>query len=276
MQPYLAVLITVHNRKYKTLNCIEHLNNAIKYLNENIDVYITDDKSVDGTKEAVFERYPFVKIINGDGNLFWNRGMHKAWLEALKGDYEYYLWLNDDSFLFENSIQIMVNTSKKYSDLAIICGATCSDETKSVYTYGGKLINGDLVIPNKSDQDLDVMNGNVVLVSNLICKSIGILNPIFPHAIGDHEYGLRAKNAGFRIIMPGEYLAVCEEKANLPEWCYQNVPLFKRFKSLYSPLGSAHPKYFFIYEKEYFGLFNAVKHYLLIHVRVLFPFLWKK
>ena len=83
----IAAIITCHNRKEKTLVCLKSLFQII----QNIDVFLTDDGSTDGTSEAVKKIYPQVNIIQGDGNLFWSRGMYIAWKEAVKGGYDYYL-----------------------------------------------------------------------------------------------------------------------------------------------------------------------------------------
>jgi GT2 family glycosyltransferase len=78
-----AVLITCHNRKPKTLACLAALFNQELSPEVTIDVYLVDDGSTDGTAEAVHQAYPQVKILQGDGSLFWNRGMRKAFAEAL-------------------------------------------------------------------------------------------------------------------------------------------------------------------------------------------------
>ena len=67
----IAILITVHNRKEKTLACLKNLYaqqlpNAVE-----IEVYLTDDSCTDGTVEAIRIHYPQTNIIKGDGNLFW-------------------------------------------------------------------------------------------------------------------------------------------------------------------------------------------------------------
>ncbi len=49
-----------------------------------LSVYLVDDGSSDGTGDAVRQAYPSVSVIRGDGTLFWNRGMRKAWEDALK------------------------------------------------------------------------------------------------------------------------------------------------------------------------------------------------
>lgn len=62
----IAVLLTCFNRKNKTLACLKSLFGIIP----NCHVYLVDDKSTDGTSEAIKQNFPQVKIIKGDGNLF--------------------------------------------------------------------------------------------------------------------------------------------------------------------------------------------------------------
>lgn len=93
----IAILITCHNRKNKTLKCLKHLSEqAIK-----LDIYLVDDGCTDGTSDAVKKEFPDVIIIQGDGELFWNRGMVKAWETASsRYDYDYYIWMNDDTYVY--------------------------------------------------------------------------------------------------------------------------------------------------------------------------------
>jgi GT2 family glycosyltransferase len=65
----IAVLLTAHNRKEKTLKCITNLYTAINYLDAEVsfDIYLTDDGSSDGTWEAIEFDFPAVNLIKGDG-----------------------------------------------------------------------------------------------------------------------------------------------------------------------------------------------------------------
>ena len=78
----IAVLLTVFNRKEKTLLCLKNLYQQTLPNEYRIDIYLTNDGCTDGTPEAVKEQYPQVNIINAQGNLYWNRGMHLAWQTA--------------------------------------------------------------------------------------------------------------------------------------------------------------------------------------------------
>lgn len=270
----IAILVTCHNRVQKTLSCLESLYKNRLPDNTSFSVFLVDDGSTDGTSSAVKESFPNVKVISGSGSLYWNRGMHLAWKTAvLKRDFDYYLWLNDDVKLYSNAIQILLNDAENIQE-SILCGSMQSSISGEV-SYGGKIDKGKLIQPNGTPQKIVLFNGNFVLVPNCVYKRIGMLDPIFPHAIGDYDYSLRAAKNGIDSYIASEYCGICEINDRVPLWCIPKVPFFKRVKSLYSPLGSAHPYYYFIYEHRNFGLVRAIKHLLTIHLRLIFPSLWK-
>lgn len=53
----IAVLLTAHNRKEKTLLCLDFLFKQKQVEEYTIDVYLTDDGSTDGTSEAVKKHF---------------------------------------------------------------------------------------------------------------------------------------------------------------------------------------------------------------------------
>jgi GT2 family glycosyltransferase len=85
MKSKIAILMTCFNRKGKTFSCLTSLFENRPPSGYKIDVYLVDDGSSDGTTEMVKENFPTVKIIQGDGSLFWNRGMKLTWSMAMLG-----------------------------------------------------------------------------------------------------------------------------------------------------------------------------------------------
>jgi len=267
--------MTCHNRKEKTLSCLSYLFNQIglgsKFC---FEVFLVDDASIDGTKEEIKLKYPFVNIIEGNGKLYWNRGMYIAWKTAkISKDFDFYLWLNDDTFLYPNALLSLMNDAKNTQSLSVICGSTFSQLDNRI-SYGGFSKSNKLLLPNPSLQEAYTFNGNCVLVPKYVCDKIGLLDNRFPHAIGDFEYGLRVRKYNLRTYIASEYIGNCEGYKKLPIWCSIDVPITKRIKNLYSPLGNSHPYYYFIFEKSYYGLLHACKHFLTIHLRLIFPKIW--
>lgn len=141
MTKTIAVLLTVHNRREKTLNCLQNLFSQKMPEGYEIKVYLTDDGCTDGTLEAVSKVFPQVHIIKGDGNLFWNRGMWTAWNAAVRDNrYNFYLWLNDDTYTYPEMLESLINVSESKGNRAIIVGSTVDTQKRNTHTYGGRKI----------------------------------------------------------------------------------------------------------------------------------------
>ena len=271
----IAVLLTVFNRKDKTLQCLKRLYDILPLDGYQVDVYLTDDGCTDGTPEAVSTQFPQVNVIHAKGDLFWNRGMWIAWNTAAKAkDYDFYLWLNDDTFVYDNMLEVLIEASLETKEKAIIVGATESTD-HSVITYGGRLPNGSIPKPDGSLIKVDYFNGNIVLIPRAAYKVLGNLDHYFTHSKGDFDYGMRAKKANIAMFQAGEVLGECDAHPTFDKWCNPNVPFVQRWKMLHRPNGMP-PKEIFHLERRHKGLVMACFHYLTIYLRCLCPKLWLK
>jgi GT2 family glycosyltransferase len=198
--------------------------------------------------------------------------MHLAWEKASNcKDYDYYMWLNDDTFLFNNALDLLFVNSFPNS---IVCGITKSSLSDKI-TYGGYSKNQkELLIPNGQYQNVDYCNGNCVLVPRNVFRKLGNLDSIFHHALGDFDYSLRAINNGFDIKVAPDFTGFCENHDSIPLWRSNSINFVNRFKYLYSPLSGCNPKEYFVFDKRHHGIFIACMHFISIHIRCIFPFLW--
>lgn len=262
----IASIITCHNRKKNTSDCLTSLTKGkIEY---QIDIFITDDGSTDGTSDMIKKNYPNIHLLNGDGNLFWSRGMYTAWKEALKGDFDYYLWLNDDVVLYPNFLDELFDTLQKVGGEAIVSGLI-ENKDKTEILYGGFDKQKRIVHPSETPSPITFMNGNVVLIPKAIADFIGILDPVYHHDLGDVDYGLRALKAGFKVVatcVPVAY-GYKNNYCRVRRW---NSTLIGRFRRLYSPLGS-NPSLNFYFRRTHFGILNAISYWGYLHVINILP-----
>lgn len=270
----IAVLLTVYNRREKTLKCLRNLFCQKAPTDFSLDVYLTNDGCTDGTPDAVRDEFPQVHIIDGDGSLFWNRGMYTAWSEAEKGDYDYYLWLNDDTYFVDTeSLTKILDISSKYED-AIIVGSIRAINSLTP-TYGG-INKSKLVQPKGKELRCDTFNGNCVLIPKNVYLALGKNDYTYRHALGDLDYGWRATRHKIPIYVTGDFVGFCDQNKQRPMWCRPEVPFCKRIKNLYSPLAYAEPGPFFHFNLTHFGLITALRNIISQHIRVLFPAIWMK
>lgn len=247
----ISVLITCHNRREKTLNILKCLKSQKIDKNIKLLIYLVDDGSTDGTTEFVKKFYPEVILIKGNGKLFWGGALNLAWNTAVnsKSKIDYFLWLNDDVDLFDDAISNclkyeLINSSKNY-----ICVGSTMDSNTNLRSYGGyrlkkkkfNLINNYPVIPNNDFQNIDIFNGNFVLIPFEVFNQVGFLDRLFIHIGGDTDYSLRAKNLGIKIVLMPGYVGYCDRNLNkFKSTKYLNLDMYhfmkrylKTFKFVY-------------------------------------------
>jgi len=272
----IAVLLTCYNRRETTLACLTSLYQQILPQKIVFEVYLVDDGSIDGTKDTVQKQFPEINIIKGNGSLYWCGGMRLAWDEAAKKDYDAYLWLNDDTVLYNNAIDTLISTAyqtKRNKSFESIIVGSLQDPNNGESTYGGRLLkNPDLIIPKDCPLRCERINGNLVLIPKSIFKRIGNLSPEFAHTSGDNDYGLRAIKEGFKIWMAPGYQGCCPRNTDQDLWADHNVPLLKRLKILHSPKGQPFYEQY-IYAKRHNGLLWPLA-LMKLYLRVLFPRLY--
>lgn len=263
----IAALLTCHNRRQKTLACLESLYANVLPEAVTLHVILVDDGSSDGTGEAVNRQFPDVHLIKGDGNLYWNGGMRLAFESAIHQGFDYYLWLNDDTVLYKNALCTLLETAttvmSQKERAAIIVGTTQAHQSEGA-TYGGLTrasrwhpFKYHLVPITDAPVACDTMNGNCVLIPDEIVKKVGNLDAAFIHTIGDIDYGLRARNAGFQIfIMPG-YAGQCDRDSIANTSSDKSLRLRDRYKKLLGKKGLP-LKAWYVFTKRHAGIFWMV------------------
>jgi GT2 family glycosyltransferase len=239
--------MTCHNRREKTLACLAALHANAPVLGTSFAVFLVDDGSSDGTAVAVAARYPHTQLIAGDGSLFWNGGMRKAFEVALGDNFDAYLWLNDDTMLYPDTLARLVAASRQLRAAtgrdAVVVGSTQDAVTRAL-TYGGVVraarwrpMAFSMITPGAAPIECESMWGNCVLIPDAIARVVGNLDPSFAHSMGDMDYGLRVRKAGFRIWLMSGYAGTCS--LNSPAGTFEDprVPLRLRLQKMMQPKG---------------------------------------
>ena len=264
-----AIIMTVHNRRNTTVECLSRFYKCKGLDKYDIDFFLMDDGSSDGTAEAVANAFPQVTILQGNGTLFWNRGMYECWKEAIKKRHDFYLWLNDDTMLYENALEVLFADYAKAGDMSIISGCCCDTATQSMTTYGG-WVNNKVAELTGSIRTIEDLNGNVVLIPNQVVERIGIIDPYFQHSAGDNEYGYRAQKNGIATVITSSFVATCDRHDRVSKSMDSNLTLRERLKYMNSPWGARPKEIFYLYRK-YKGIWPATKEMLRAYVRCFIP-----
>jgi GT2 family glycosyltransferase len=98
-------------------------------------------------------------------------------------------------------------------DAPVIVAGTTSDGVTERLSYGGerriskwRRTTFRRVSPGDRPQRIETFNGNVVLLSDDALRLVGSLDPVFEHAMGDLDLGLRATARGVAVwLAPGTH-----------------------------------------------------------------------
>lgn len=203
------VIIPAHNNKKEVIEVLTCLHKqTYKYIN----LILIDDGSYDGTEEEVKKFFPKVKILKGNGNLWWTGanilGVNYV-LRKAKDD-DFILLLNNDLIVNEDYIENLVNASN--SNNRAIVGSTLVDYINPDFMEGGIKIDKNLNIFVNRDKEnientdiefnIDVLPGRGTLIPIEVFKKIGNFNFVkLPHYGADYEFTYRAKRNNFNLIV---------------------------------------------------------------------------
>ncbi|AWI31826.1 glycosyltransferase family 2 protein [Streptomyces sp. ICN441] len=217
----VAVLMTCHNRRERTLAAI-----ASVYAQTGLPagtrctVHLVDAGSADGTADAVRAAFPATDVLTVGADVHWGTGTRIA---ATRADpAAHVLWLNDDVVLDPGALTALLDTAAPLDRPAVAVGAMRSgDGTRTTYS-GYRLAPARhrppalrRIEPDPGNaQPCDTCNGNAVLVTAAARRILGDLDPAFPHRLGDHDYGLRARRAGIPLLLAPGHVGTCDDNTH--------------------------------------------------------------
>lgn len=244
----ITALLTCHNRSAHTLACIQSLGVNALPPSTILQIVVVDAGSTDGTPallESTLSKNPHFHLLRRSDSMFWAAGMREAYLYAatiLPADY--FLYLNDDVILEPDAIIRLLGTSAdadSFGREAIIVGTTRDPQTFHA-TYGGRIRRGylhptqfDLVTPGSSSIPCHTLNMNIALIPKPVAAVCGGIDKGFSHAMGDFDYGLRARRAGFRLLVGPGFYGTCRRDHDIHgTWHDASAPIRRRLYNLNS------------------------------------------
>ena len=265
-------IFTCYNRKEKTKKCIETIlayNPACEFT-----FVAVDDGSTDGTYEMLqnLQAEVCIYIVRGKGDWFYSAGMNAGMeyaLQNLPQDYDYMMMINDDVEFFEKSIQNIISQSILQNN-AIIVGAMCNDYGEQSYgtvkyISGYKYRKMDI---SEWEVPADTFNANCVLIPYKVFVRVGVMDPFYHHSLGDFDYGLSLKKAGYKIYQSREFVGICNNNQSKGTWTDTNLRRIERIRKKEDVKGAPIKQWFYFLKKN-FGFLQAIKGSITSYIRIL-------
>ncbi len=305
MSDSVIVLMTCHNRRQKSVECLSSLlemgeadchpdspqkqpenSSAMGSETENhngpirVSFLIVDDGSSDQTAQALEEtarsRQVPVWIIHGDGNLFWaggmRLGMKKLLRQARSGSrFSYVLMVNDDVSFYPGALSRMIARSKLKGG-AVISGATEDEEGKLSYggiVYEGRGVSNRPVEIKEADiTPLHAANCNCLLLPCEAFMAAGAFDESYAHSMADYDYSFQLRRLGYEIYLTDFIVGRCTDNPAEGSWRDSSLTWTERFKRKESPKGLPAGEWFHFLRKN-FGLRQALWHSVTPYIRII-------
>lgn len=220
MNKALTILIPVYNELFYTKKCLKNLKEALVFyqMGDNfffdIDIVLIDDGSTDGTSKWVRENHPDIKILKGDGSLFWSAAINMGIEYSMKiKNITHILFWNKDLYIEKHYILLLCEHILTSENRIIASKMLRKSEPNVLFSFGG-LYNpktGEKINIGSGKRDGDKYNkitkvdwcgGMAVAIPCNVFRTIGVCdNKNFPQYDGDSDLFLRAKQASFELFV---------------------------------------------------------------------------
>ncbi len=242
----IYIVIPVYNRKKLTEQCLRCLYNQTY---KEFKIVIFDDGSIDETAEMIKNKFSEVILLKGDGNLWWtgatNMGVKYALTKCKQNDY--ILTLNNDLCVNPDYIYQLLKCARNNPNSLIGSLAVFKDDPERVL-YGGvswdplfakyKLFfkHGEKIVSKLSGiREVDLLPGRGTLIPIKVFHDIGLYDrDHFPQYAADEEFSLRAKKAGYDLIVCYDAIVLSDVFKTGINWIYSKPTLKSFLRSLFN------------------------------------------
>lgn len=208
--PKISIVTPIYNGIAHTL---EYLESLTKIVYPNYEIIIVDDGSTDGSSETIARAFPQVRLLKGDGNLWWSGATNLGIADALSRGTDFILTMNNDVQAASDCLDALCGCACDNAGAIVGGKIYFMDEPNRIWSAGGELSwwNGKTLVllghgcadsPGFSQRrKVDFFTGMCVLIPASVFMRIGYYDAIdFPQYHADTEFTLRAKAAGIPLI----------------------------------------------------------------------------
>lgn len=215
VQPMVVVITVNFNQDQYTIDCVNSLLES-KY--NNFHVILIDNGSEKRIRETIEKNLAENDLLTIEAlpnNLGYVGGINHGLAVGERFSPDYYLILNNDTYIATDSICNLVTVAEKYSRKAIVSGKVYHYDNKNILQYIGQAIDPDRglnqisVVKNGNEKDIgqydDEMEMGMLddiywLMPAKLFKEIGGYSDYFYLYGEQNDYAFRALKAGYKLI----------------------------------------------------------------------------
>jgi GT2 family glycosyltransferase len=209
MQPDLTLSIISADNTDLLLPCLRSIYDTTH--NTNLEVWVVDNASTDGTAAAIEAAFPTVKSIQNEVRLGFSTNNN---LVLDKGLGRYLMLLNDDTLILGSALDEMVAFMETHPKVGAVSCAQINPDGSWQHAFGrfpNPFIEGLWPSANWSHRlmrrqeepfEVDWVCGAAMLVRREVIGQVGVLDPAFDPIYSEEvDWCYRIKAAGWKIFL---------------------------------------------------------------------------
>lgn len=201
----VAVVLSWNGRE-DTLACLESL--------RGVETVVVDNGSVDGSADAIEERFPEVELIRAGVNLGYAAGNNVGIRRALDRGADWVILVNNDATVTADLVPALAAAAGRHPDAGALAGKVYVTEPPDVLSYAGGSFDPRLGYSGRVrgagkrddgsyDEELDVDwgTGALLAVSRETIERVGLLDEELFAYLEDVDWCLRIRDADLRVVL---------------------------------------------------------------------------
>lgn len=213
--PKIFIIILNHNGK----DCLpETLRGVFSLVYPAKEVVLVDNASADGSLEAARRDFSPASIIKNEHNIGFAAGMNAGIKYALERGAKYVLLLNYDVKIFSNFLTPLVEKMEKDAKIGLASPVIHGDDSR-IWFSGGRVDWWRMRAVQTRERlkrdsfSSDYITGCALLIRAEVFKKIGLLDEDYFLYYEDADLSLKAKKAGYKLLVSPESVLVHLEKS---------------------------------------------------------------
>ena len=227
--PKIYIIIVTYNAMKWADKCF----NSLKHSSVLLKTIVIDNGSDDGTQEYIKTQFPEVNFIQSESNLGFGKANNIAIEKAYKEGADFFYLMNQDAWLYEDSIEKLLDVYNLYpnkEEIGIISPMQIDGTEKKLDIFLDKYIASncdktrlisDLYFQTlKLCYELDFINAAHWLLPRETIETVGGFNPFFFHYGEDNEYVNRVHFHNKKILLAPKSKVIHDGKQSLQKVDY--------------------------------------------------------